>query len=215
MTCGLFVHTCIEPRQAFLDRVDNSWLGRIYSAVAVNEDYLDLDLDKLIELKSEYEAKHADTEATISRLKLRRDGLQRLIEGLDQLIASEGDSSRYHRSAVRVPPRAGYGTDHTSSQESIPATNGLPENPSRRQVVMQIIPGFHGNRFKSGDVRHRFVQDYLDGVEPPNFPQAINNLLKRMAEKGEILDLGRDKSEAGGPRYYREIRDQEENLLGP
>jgi hypothetical protein len=195
--------------------VDNSWLCRIYSALAMNEDHLDLDLDKLIELKSEYESKHADTETTISRLKLRRDGFQRLIEGLDRLIASEGNSSRHHGSAVRVPPRAGYGTDHTSSQESIPATNGLPENPTRRQVVMQIIPSFHGNRFKSGDVRHSFVQDYLGGVEPPNFPQAINNLLKRMAEKGEILDLGRDNSERGSPRYYQETRDHEGNLLEP
>jgi hypothetical protein len=185
----------------------------------MNEDHLDLDLDldldKLIELKSEYESKHADTEATISRLKLRRDGFQRLIEGLDQLIASEGNSSGHHGPAVRVPPRASYGTDPTSSQESIPPTNGLPANPTRRQVVMQIIPGFHGNRFKSGDVRQSFVQDYLGGVEPPNFPQAINNLLKRMAEKGEILDLGRDNSERGSPRYYKEIRDQEEKLLGP
>lgn len=173
----------------------------------MNDDYLDLDLDldKLIELKAEYEAKHADTEATISRLEHRRDGLQRVVEGLDQLIASEGDSGRHYGSTVRVPPRADYPTDYTSSQESIPATNGLPENPSRPQVVMQIIPSFRGNRFKSSDVRQRFVQDYLGGIEPKNFPQAINNLLKRMADKGEILDLGRDKSERGAPRYYQEI----------
>lgn len=161
------------------------------------------------------ESEIASHESEIARLGQERDGLRQLIEEANRFLSSIRSDNGHPQPKVRVAPKAEYGTDSAPSQESTPAVNGLPKNPSRRQVVMQIIPSFHGNRFKSSDIRHRFVQDYLEGVEPPNFPQAINNLLKRMADRGEIQDLGRDESESGGPRYYREIKYQEENLLGP
>jgi hypothetical protein len=171
--------------------------------------------DRVKKLKADFEAAHSSIEAELDQLRQKwdelqqkRDELRELIEGLNVVLSGSGANS--HRVAEVV------GNGSASSQESTPTTNGLPENPTRREVVLKILPSFHGERFKSGDVRHRFVQDYLGGVEPPNFPQAINNLLKRMAKKGEITDLGRDEDEPGAPRYYRENKSQEETLnLGP
>jgi hypothetical protein len=162
------------------------------------------------------ESEFASHKAELDRLGQERDALRQLIGEASRFLSSIRGDNGHPQTAVNVAPKAGYRAGPAPSQESTPTTNGLPENPTRRQVVMQIIPGFHGNRFKSGDIRHRLVQDYLEGVEPPNFPQAINNLLKRMADKGEIQDLGRDENEFGAPRYYREIEGQDGTLnLGP
>lgn len=163
------------------------------------------------------EAEIATRESELGKLIQERDGLRQLIEGTNKYLSGLRDNGHSETvgTAVCVPPRAGDVTDHESSQESGPAVNGVPGNLTRRQIIMRMVPAFGGNRFSSGDIRERFVQDHLDGVEPPNFPQAINNLLKRMADKGEIQDLGRYESEPGAPRYYREIKSQEENLLGP
>jgi hypothetical protein len=165
---------------------------------------------------SSVESEIASHKSELDRLGQERDALQQLIGEANRFLSNiRGDNGR-SGTVVRVPPRAGQVTNSAPSRESTPTTNGLPKDLTRRQVVVEIIPNFHGRRFNSGDVRRRFVQDYLGGVEPPNFPQAINNLLKRMADKGEIQDLGRDESEFGAPRYYREIEDQEEALnLGP
>jgi hypothetical protein len=180
----------------------------------MNEERLDLDLDKLKELKSEYKAKHADTEATISRLIHRRDGLQRLIEGLDQLIASEGDGSKYHESAVSVPPKARYGAAPASSQESVTTTNGLSEKPSRRELILRMLPEFRGETFTAREVREKYVEQYLE-AEPPNFPQAINGLLQRMADRGEIEQVGRKGPRTTDPWLYREKSQGEALNLGP
>lgn len=164
---------------------------------------------------SSVEAEIASHKSELDRLEHERDGLRQLIEEANRFLSNVRGNNGHSGTVVRVPPRGGDATPPESSQESVPDTNGLSKKLTRRQIVLRIVPGFHGRRFKSGDVRHRFVQDHLGGVEPPNFPQAINNLLKRMAEKGEILDLGRDESEPGAPRYYHEIENHEEKLLDP
>lgn len=91
-------------------------------------------------------------------------------------------------------------------------TNGLPGDLTRRQVILEIIPGFHGEPFTARDIRRGFVRDYIE-EEPPNFPQAINNLLQRMAEKGEIKSLGKQGDKISDPYIYKENENREDTLL--
>lgn len=150
--------------------------------------------------KSEFTA----LESKLDRLARERDKLRRLVEEADGLLSSiRGDNKLSH--AVSVPSGATYGSGSVPSQENSPTTNG---SLTRRQMVLQILPGFHGETFTAGDVREQLVKQYLGGDEPPNFPQAINNLLKRMAEKGEIKSLGR----IDGKYLYQENGTREESL---
>ncbi len=164
---------------------------------------------------SSVEADISSHKSALARLEQERDGLQQLIAEANKFLSNIRRDNGHLESGIDLFPQTESEADLASSGESIRQTNGVPKNLNRRQVIMQIIPAFQGSRFNSGDVRQRFVEDYLDGIEPPNFPQAINNLLKRMADKGEIEDLGRDESESRAPRYYREIKNQEVNLLEP
>ena len=166
------------------------------------------------EFKASLEADLASKESDLTKLERERDELRRLIEEADRLLSSIGSDNRQPRPTAVVPEKADYGADPVPSQNDTPATNGSSKDLTRRQIVSQIVPEFHGETFTAGDIRHRFVQDYLE-EEPPNFPQAINNLLQRMADKGEIKSLGRKGDKPGDPYIYQENENQEENLLGP
>lgn len=169
--------------------------------------------DKLQELMTHLTAEETRLQQELEVVRKIREPIQQSLQEVKELSLSTSNNGRLAE-ATKIASRL-------SDQDTAPAppqdrgASELPKGVTRRQVIHRIIPGFHGKRFKSGDVRHRFVEDYLGGVEPPNFAQAINNLLKRMSEKGEIQDLGRDESEPGAPRYYLEIESQEENLLEP
>ncbi len=81
-------------------------------------------------------------------------------------------------------------------------------------MARRIIPEFSGATFTASDVREKFVERYLE-AEPPNFPQAVNNLLKRMVDSGEIEEAGRDGEGTTAPWLYRK-KDRGETLnLGP
>lgn len=159
----------------------------------------------------------ASRKSELDRLERERDELQRLNEEADRLLSTIRKGNRLPQAVVRVPQKSEHrAADSAPSHESTSTTNGLPENPTRRQLVLKIVPSFHGKRFTAGDIRHRIVQDYMDGEEPPNFPQAINNLLKRMAAKGEIKGLGRSSDLPGEPYVYEENESHEGTLnLGP
>lgn len=183
--------------------------------MSVDQDHL----DKLKQLKAEYEADHADVEADLAQLEQKRDRLERtcqelrqLIEGIDGVLSRFGDGNKLPQAAAVAPLRAEYENGSTPSRESSPSTNGSSKGLSRRQIVLQIVPRFHGGTFSTSDIREKFVEHYLGGVEPPNFPQAVNNLLKRMADKGEIKSLG----QVDGKYLYQENMNREESLnLGP
>jgi hypothetical protein len=176
---------------------------------------LESDLASVESEIASHKSEIASHESEVARLGQQRDGIRQLIEELNRFLSGVKGEYGHSGTAVREALKAGHEAEAELPREIGSTASGSSKNLSRRQIVLRIIPGFEGRRFKSGDVRHTFVQDYLDGVEPPNFPQAINNLLKLMAKKGEIQDLGRDKSEHGGPRYYREIDNREDKLLSP
>lgn len=164
---------------------------------------------------SSVESEFARVQSDLDRLEQERDKLLRLIKEVNMWLSSSKDDGGHSHIVETTPPNVEDEESPTSLQgESPPATNGLPENATRRQIVLRIVPDFHGETFTAGDIRHRFVQDYLE-EEPPNFPQAINNLLQRMADKGEITSLGRKGDKPGDPHIYREIKNQEESLLEP
>lgn len=173
-------------------------------------------LDRLKDLKAEYEADQtgvvadlAQLEQTRDELERKRDRLQELIEGVDKLLARYRDGYTQPKSTIQ--DTVSKEPDSTLSKNETPPTNGLPENPTRRQVILRIIPSFHGKPFTAGDIRQKFVQGYLK-EEPPNFPQAINNLLKRMVESGEVEEAGRDGEGTTAPWLYREKK--REGTLG-
>ncbi len=83
---------------------------------------------------------------------------------------------------------------------------------SRREILLQIIPTFYGEPFTTGDVRKKFLEEYLEH-EPPNFEQAVSNLLKRMANRGEVERMGRRGEAATSPWLYRAAGIQSDNGL--
>lgn len=100
------------------------------------------------------------------------------------------------------------GADTSALNGSASRTVG---NLSRRDLTRQIIPEFDGETFTAAEVREKFLDKYLE-TEPPNFPQAINNVLKRMVENGEIEQAGRQGEGYTAPWLYREKRNQEGSL---
>ena len=104
--------------------------------------------------------------------------------------------------------------DSFSDEVSASASNGSYESLSRRELVRRIIPEFGGDTFTASDVRAKFLEKFLE-VEPANFPQTINSLLQRMADKGEVKQVGRKGEGPTDPWLYRDNRSQEEMTLGP
>jgi hypothetical protein len=112
------------------------------------------------------------------------------------------------------PSRTAAPEVRTAPQESAPKPNGLYGDLTRRQIVQKIISEFHGEAFKVSDVREKYLENYLE-TEPPNFTQALSNLLRRMADKDEI---GRRRE--GGSRkspwiYFVKESDEESLNLEP
>jgi hypothetical protein len=179
-------------------------------------------IDKLERLKAEYVADEAEIEANLVQLEQqrddlehRRDDLRRLIEGLDGVLSSVSATNRHPQSAGVVPSQAEYGNGATPTQESRPTTNGLPEQPSRRQLILQMLPEFRGRTFTARDIREKFVEEHLENVPEKNFPQAIHGLLQRMVNRGEIEQVGREGPGPTDPWLYRETGQEEAFDLGP
>jgi len=137
-------------------------------------DYLDTDhLDKLKKLKAEYEADLASVEsdhdalkANLRKLEQKQNELRRLIEGVDGVLSGVSATNRHPQSRRVVPRPTAYGDGTTSSQESITTTNELSEKLSRRELILRMLPEFHGETFTAREVREKFVEKYLE-AEPP------------------------------------------------
>ena len=141
--------------------------------------------------------------------------IQEAIAELKRLMSDRGSVER--RSLVTAASRpTAYGDSPTSPKESTPTAKGSLEGLNRRQLVRRMVPEFHGKTFTASDVREMFLEQYLE-VEPPNFRQALNNLLQKMAEGGDAIEkAGRKGTGRRDPWLYREKENQEESLsLGP
>lgn len=177
-------------------------------------------VDKLKQLKAEYEADEAEVKTELVQieqqqheLERKREELRQLIEGVEGVLSSIRGNNAHLQHVVKVAPLNGSSSE--SSQSDALAANESPKNHSRRQLVLRIIPEFNGETFTASDVREKFVERYLGGVEPPNFPQAINNLLKRMVDNDEIEQVGRKGHGLTDPWLYRAKNREETFNLGP
>lgn len=162
----------------------------------------------------------ADLEADLAQHQQKLDETQKVIGEIQEaivelreLLPDGGDNS--HPPPVVAPRPKEYGNGLAPSEESTTMPNGSSESLTRRQLVRLMVPEFHGETFEASDIREKFLEQHLE-VEPPNFPQAINNLLQKMAEKGDTIETaGRRSDKPRRPWLYREKKHQEENLLGP
>jgi hypothetical protein len=75
-------------------------------------------------------------------------------------------------------------------QESPPARPTAPREavrqtgtPSRREMVLEVLPEFQGGTFTRADVQERILEKYPH-TEGRSFSSSISNILKEMAEKG-------------------------------
>src|SRR3954469_12536502 len=127
---------------------------------------MDVDpVDKLERLKAEYESDQAEVEAELTQLEQKRNELEHqrhklrgLIEGVDGVLSSiKGDSGRPQAAAV-VRPSMGHRLGPAPLQKDAPTTNGVPKGSTRRQLVLRVIPEFHGETFEASNVRGKLLQ---------------------------------------------------------
>jgi hypothetical protein len=186
-------------RNQFLNR----WLSDLDGSYAEERSDLDDDYAKRLQ---QLERKYQRYRERIHDI-WSEDAAEDVIEDTAEDVDSQESSSPV---AQGLPARLQESTP-TTNGESISTSNGLPEGLTRRQIVWRIIPDFHGETFKVADVRERYLDKYLE-TEPPHFTQALSNLLRRMADKGEI---GRKREGDGrkSPWVYFVKESDEETLL--
>lgn len=180
------------------------YVGSIYSSSM--SDIVEQRLQNTI---AELEADLAQHQQQLDETQRAMGEIQEAIAELQAMLSGRDGDRRSLPVAVAPQPTE---TDSTSSQESSPAPNGSPEVPTRRQLVKQIVPQFHGEVFEARDVREKLLKQYME-AEPPNFPAALNNLLQKMAEVGDTIErVGKKGDKPRDPWLYREKPNQEESL---
>jgi hypothetical protein len=63
---------------------------------------------------------------------------------------------------------------------------------SRREMVLEILPEFRGDNFTRADIQAKILEKYPQ-TEGSSLSSSISNLLKEMAEKGQLERVERGK----------------------
>jgi hypothetical protein len=172
-------------------------------------------LDKwLSDLEGYYAKRHRQLD-----LEYQRDRERIYKIWSDETSEDAISESNEDKADEKPSPTATVGV-HTTPQESVstpiresaPKPNGVYGDLTRRQIVWKIIPEFHGEPFKVSDVREKYLEKYLQ-TEPPNFTQALSNLLKRMADKDEIGRRREGDSRKSPWIYFVKEGDEDEATL--
>jgi hypothetical protein len=99
--------------------------------------------------------------------------------------------------------------------ESTPKSNGSPvrqtSTPTRRQMVMEVMPEFRGGTFTRADIEAKILEKYPN-ADAPYLSSNISNLLKEMADKGQLERVERGER-IQDPVIYREKVSDEETPL--
>jgi hypothetical protein len=99
--------------------------------------------------------------------------------------------------------------------ESTPRSNGSPAGqtgtPTRRQMVMEVMPEFRGGKFTRADIEAKILEKYPN-ADAPYLSSNISNLLKEMADKGQLERVERGER-IQDPIIYRKKVSNEETLL--
>lgn len=186
-------------RNQFLDR----WLSDLDSSYT----------EELSDLDDDYAKRRQQLDLKYQRYRERiydiwsEDTAEDAIGDTDEDVDNEQSSSTVAQDVPAILQESAPATNGVSTATS----NGLPKGLTRRQIVRQIIPEFREETFKVADVREKYLEKYVE-TEPPNLTQALSNLLKRMADKGEI---GRKREDNGlkSPWIYFVKESDEETLL--
>jgi hypothetical protein len=97
-------------------------------------------------------------------------------------------------------------------QESAIERNGSSALPgsqlSRRQMIVKVVPDFHGRAFSQSDVRGKILERWPHAAAR-SLASGIANLLREMADNGYLERL------EGDPVKYREKQNREDDLLSP
>lgn len=102
-----------------------------------------------------------------------------------------------------------------SLQENTPKSNGssatAARTPTRKQMVLEVMPEFRGDTFTRADVEAKILEKYPN-AEAPYLSSSISNLLKEMVEKDRLERVDRGER-IQDPVIYRAKESGEENLL--
>lgn len=165
--------------------------------------------DRLQELMT-----HLDAEEV--RLQRELDVVRRIREPIQQSLREVRESALGRANGGSQSVVTGIASDliERDASSGLPRDNnpgGLPRGVTRKQIVEQIVPEIKGQPFEPRDIRERFLERYPQ-ADASHFPQAISNILREMAEKGEIKRLGRKGDARNDPFIYQANDSQEESL---
>jgi hypothetical protein len=110
-----------------------------------------------------------------------------------------------------------HGTE--SSAASLPtltvprAADRKTGTPSRIEMLLEALPEFRGDTFTRADVHARNLEKYPQ-TEGRSLSSSISNILKEMAEKGQIERVERGKR-IQDPWIYRLRENQSSQVKGP
>jgi hypothetical protein len=86
-----------------------------------------------------------------------------------------------------------------TSKESPPARPTAPRArnrqtaiPSRREMVLEVLPEFQDDTFTRADIQARIIEKYPQ-LEGSSLSSSVSNILKEMAEKGHLERVERGK----------------------
>lgn len=170
-------------------RSEASWQQELTSRIIAEvNSYFENQLQKRIQEAIEEIKKQTEKER---RVALNTYGIDVEDEGIPPIYLDERD--------VPEPMR-----------ESITELNGSSSvserRPSRRKMILEVIPEFHGNAFSQPEVRTKILQKWPE-ADAPSLASGIANLLKEMAEKGHL-----ERLEGEDPVQYREKQNREGSL---
>jgi hypothetical protein len=83
-----------------------------------------------------------------------------------------------------------------ASPPTLPAASKVGDrqtvSPSRREMVLEVLPEFRDDTFTRADVQAKILEKYPD-TEGRSLSSNISNILKEMAEKGQLERVERGK----------------------
>ena len=111
-------------------------------------------------------------------------------------------------------PLSGVDLDSASAHgEAGSASNGSTDSqaptPSRKRMILEVLPEFRGGTFKREDIQAEILKRWPQ-ADSPNLKSGLSNILKDMAEKGRLERVERGPK-ISDPWIYRE----RQSPLGP